>query len=152
VDGSEVASKLLQDGYGGRLIIYEDSPLTASEDLAAQNQRLVCDIEPVVLENSSDCLLRHRIGLKNRGHDSALSPGPHDVRPSFFTQEQSKCVNQNRFSSAGFAGEKVQSGGELDRCAFNNGVVFEPQFGQQRSVLVSRVERRIARYPVTPKR
>ena len=56
----------------------------------------------------------------------ALGAGSNHFTGGFVTQQQCEGVDENGFSGAGFTGEQIEAGGELDRRIVDDRVVFDP--------------------------
>ncbi len=67
------------------------------------------------------------------------------VGGSLVAQQERKRVDENGFSGAGFAGQQVEAGGELNGNVVNDRVVFDPQFQQHVRSRLAEVMRSVAR-------
>ena len=130
MNDGEMGSKLAKNGNGGRLVVDEDPALAGGGNFATHDEgAIVRFVQAIALED----FLKggFAIGaLKNRGNDGALGAGANHVTGSFLAEQKGERVDEDGFAGAGFASEKIQAGGELDRGIIDYGVVFQPQFNQ----------------------
>ena len=68
----------------------------------------------------------------------------HRIGRGFVAQQQCQCINENGFSSAGFAGQEVETGGELHGDVVDDRVVFYPQFQQHSEFSLAKLRRSVA--------
>jgi len=59
-----------------------------------------------------------------------LSPGAHDIDRSALSQKERQCTHDDRLSGAGFTGESVEPGAELEREILYDGVVTDAEFDE----------------------
>ena len=60
------------------------------------------------------------------------------IAGSFVAEQEGQCIDENGFSSAGFAGQEIETGGELHGDVVDDRVVFDPQFQEHSEFPVSR--------------
>ena len=128
-------SQLFENRHGCRLIIYENSPFAACRDFPPQNDLLVFAIDPVGFEHRRDC---RRIGIKHRRDGRSLRSVADCIAGGFVAQQQGQCVDENGFSSASFAGQKIQTTGEFHGDVVDDRVIFDPQFQEHSEVSLLR--------------
>ncbi len=127
VDDRQVRRKLLQHRHRRRLIVDEDASLAAGRDLAPQNDLRLLAVEAVVFQNFVDGL---GLGFEHRRDDSLVGAVADGVAGRFVAQQQGQGVDQDGFSGAGFAGQQIETGGELHGNIVDDRVVFDSQFQQ----------------------
>src|SRR3954468_14165709 len=126
-------SQLAQDIHGGGLVVHEDASLAARRNFATQDDGIVFAVEPVAFENLSDGFFGGAICFEDGSDHGAVGSRADDIGGGFLSEEQGESIDQDRFASASFAGQEVESSGEFDRQVVNDCVVFQPQFHQHES-------------------
>src|SRR5208337_4524164 len=105
----------------------EHAPLAAGSYLSPQDDLLVISVNAVFFQH---CIERFRVDLEHRRHRRLLGAVSHRIRRGFVAQQQRQRIYEYGFSGAGFAGQEIETGGELHGDVVNDRVVFNPQFQQ----------------------
>ena len=124
---AEMWRKCAQYGNRRRLIVDEHAAFATGGYLAPQDELRFARVDAVRLQHFVE---RFRLDFKHRRDDGLFRAVAHRVRRGFVAQQQCECIDQNGFSSAGFAGQEVEPGGELHGDVVDDRVVFYPQFQQ----------------------
>ncbi len=123
----QVGRQLFQNGDRRRLVVDEDAPFAASGNFAAQDDLAFLGVEPVGFKNRAD---RGRVDVEHRRDGRFLGAMANCIAGGFVAEQQCKRVDEDGFSGAGFAGQQVETGGELHGNVVNDRVVFDSQFQQ----------------------
>ena len=131
MNDGQVWRKLLQHGHRRSLVVNEDASLAARRNLASQDQAAFFGVDPVRLKHRVD---GGRFRLEHRRYGCFIRAVADRVAGRLVAQQQRERVDEDGFTSAGFAGQEVETGRELHGHVVDDRVVFDPQFQEHVSV------------------
>ena len=123
----QVRRQLLEHRHRRRLVVDEDAALAAGRNLAAQDDLAFLGVDAVGFQHRAD---GGRVGVEDRGDHRLVGAMADGVAGGFVAEQQRQRVDEDGFSGAGFAGQQVETGGELHGDVVNDRVVFDSQFQQ----------------------
>ena len=99
-------------------------------DLAPQDQETVLGLESQFIELSEERGVT--LDVEHPLHDRSIGADSHVVRRGPLTEQQRQGSHDDRLSGAGFAGEGVESGSELEAQSLYDGVVANAELDEHR--------------------
>ncbi len=110
MNGGQVRRQLAQNRNRRGLVVDEHPSLSAGCNLAPQDYRFIFLVDAVVLQDLRDRLFGSAFNFEDGRNRGLVRTGANYVRGGFVSKKKGQCIDENGFSGAGFAGQKVKPG------------------------------------------